>query len=222
MDQGPPAPMGRAVAIDVMLLMMFALPHSMMARPVFKKVWTRVIPPPAERSTYVLAASVVMLLLLFQWRPITPALWHIHWQPARTLLVIISLTGFAFTIYASFLINHFELFGLRQVWLRYKGIAYEPPKFASSRVYQYIRAPLMLGFLISFWVAPTMTAGRLLLAAISTAYVIIAVRWEERDLADIMGEEYRRYRARTPMLIPWPRPRPRLEPANVDDVLTPA
>src|SRR5262245_12822401 len=150
MDHGPALPTAQAFAIDMMLMMVFSLQHSMMARPMFKKVWTRVVPKTIERSTYVLAASVAMLALMKYWQPIPHVLWETQTPYLRGLLRTISLAGLTFTIYASFLINHFELFGVRQVWLHFKGVEYFTPRFASSWIYEYIRAPLMLGFLIAF------------------------------------------------------------------------
>lgn len=195
-----------AAQIDVMLMLCFALQHSVMARESFKKVITRVVSPVVERSTYVLMASLSLLVMFWQWRPIGPTLWDVQSPVAYWTLTSISLAGFALVIYGSFLIDHFYLFGLKQVWLNFRGQPMQQAPFNTPRLYQMVRAPLMLGFLIAFWVSPVMTVGRLIFAFVSTTYVIIGVTLEERDLARLLGETYRHYHARVPMLLPWPRP----------------
>jgi protein-S-isoprenylcysteine O-methyltransferase Ste14 len=201
-DIGPETSVGTAVLMNIALLGLFAVQHSVMARPAVKRWMGRLIPAPMERSTFVLAACTSLMLLFTQWRPITTALWHVETPALRMLLIGISTAGFAMTVYASFVMNHFELFGLRQVWLHYRGRQYTPPPFARHLLFSLVRHPLMLGFLVAFWVAPTMTVGRLMLAGISTVYILIATRLEERDMAAVLGEDYLAWRSRTPALIP--------------------
>jgi protein-S-isoprenylcysteine O-methyltransferase Ste14 len=207
-DDGAAEPIGTAVLINVALLGLFGLQHSIMARPAFKRGWTRIIPKPVERSTFVLLASLLLLLLYWQWRPMRAVIWHVEADWARAALIGISLAGWGLVLYATFVIDHFDLFGLRQVYLYLRDQPYTHPPFVVRSVYRYVRHPLMLGFLIAFWFTPDMTGGHLLFAAVTTAYILVAIQIEERDLMTILGDDYRAYRQRTPMILPiaWPRP----------------
>ncbi|MCV7382557.1 methanethiol S-methyltransferase [Mycolicibacter longobardus] len=201
-DQGPQAPPGRAVLVDVLLLGVFAVQHSLMARPVFKRWLTRLVPPDLERSTYVLASNLVLVLLFWQWRPIPSIVWDVTTPLARTALWVLFWTGWVIALASTFMVSHLDLFGLRQVYSAWRAQPYNPVGFHASALYRVVRHPLMLGFVIAFWATPTMTAGHLLFAAASTGYILIALQLEEHDLIGILGDEYRQYRRRVPMLIP--------------------
>lgn len=207
-DDGEPAPMATAIIINLLLLSLFAIQHSIMARPAFKNWWTRIVPRPVERSTFVLLASLILLLLYWQWRPITTTVWRVDPEWARILLFAVSFAGWALVLYATFVIDHFDLFGLRQVWLYFTGRPYTPLVFKERAVYRLVRHPLMLGFIIAFWSTPDMTVGHLLFAAVTTAYILVAIQIEERDLIRYHGDDYKAYRRRTSMLVPWPRRSP--------------
>ena len=205
-DNGIDTPLATALAIDLALLGLFAVQHSGMARPAFKRRWTRIVPPPVERSTYVLISSLALILLYWQWRPLTPALWHVEGAVPRAVLYGLSGLGWLFALASTFLINHFDLFGLRQVWLFSQRRAAPDEPFVVRALYRIVRHPLMLGLLIAFWAAPTMSLGHLLFAAMTTAYVLIAVKFlEERDLVAQFGETYRDYQHRVPMILPIPK-----------------
>ena len=203
-DVGRESPLAGAITVDVILLGIFAFQHSIMARPAFKRWWTRFIPTPVERSTYVLFASSALALLLWQWRPITSVVWSVDGAPA-VILQVIFWAGWALVLFSTFLINHFELFGLRQVWQNFTRARHADPAFRTPLLYRIVRHPLYLGFIMAFWAAPVMTAGHLLFAAATTAYIIIAIQFEERDLISVFGQTYADYRKRVSMLIPWPR-----------------
>ena len=207
-DNGVGAPLLTALAIDIALLSLFAVQHSGMARPAFKRWWTRFVPQPIERSTFVLVSSGVLLLLFWQWRPLPQVVWQVsHGLPEWSLLAI-SLLGWLMVLTSSFTINHFELFGLRQVWMfvRRREIKDEP--FVLRAMYRIVRHPLMLGFLIAFWSTPVMTLGHLLFAGVVTGYIFVAVKFlEERDLVAAHGEAYREYQRKVPMLVPGIRRR---------------
>lgn len=205
MNDGPTGPIGLAVVINVGLIGLFAVQHTIMARPAFKQWFTSFIPKPIERSTFVLITSLIFILLFWQWRAMPAVVWDVSQPALRTALTVVSLGGWALALYSSFLIDHFDLFGLRQVWLYFRGIPYTHPDFRQPALYRMVRNPLMLGFLIGFWVGPTMTQGGLLFAGVMTAYILIGVQFEERDLSNLLGAEYEQYRARTPMLFPFPR-----------------
>ncbi|MEZ5608332.1 MAG: NnrU family protein [Burkholderiaceae bacterium] len=193
--------------IDIALLGLFAVQHSGMARRGFKAWLTRWISPAIERSTYVLLTSAALILLFWQWRPLPGRIWQVSDERAWWALYALSAFGWLVVLSGTFIINHFDLFGLRQVWLRVRGIAYTPPQFVDSFYYRVVRHPLMLGFLIAFWATPVMTLGHLLFALATTGYVLIAVRFlEERDLIATHGNDYLEYRRRVPMICPWPRP----------------
>jgi protein-S-isoprenylcysteine O-methyltransferase Ste14 len=196
--QGSPA---AALAIDAGLLALFALQHSGMARPGFKRWLTRFVPGPAERSTYVLLSSAALLLLFWQWRPLGGIVWEVPGEVARVAVFAVYAVGWVMVLATTFLINHFDLFGLRQVWLAFRGVPYTPLRFATPGPYRLVRHPLYVGWLTVFWAAPTMTAAHLLFAVGMVAYILSAIRWEERDL--VAGHpEYAAYRRRVPMLLP--------------------
>jgi protein-S-isoprenylcysteine O-methyltransferase Ste14 len=197
--------MAAAVLVDVGLLAIFGLQHSVMARPGFKKAWTRVVPKPIERSTYVLLSSAVLALVMWLWRPIPmPVLWHADAAWAAAIAWSVMCLGVGILLLATFLINHFELFGLQQGWLTLFGKEIRSPAFVTPLLYKIVRHPLYVGWLLIFWGTPTMTAGHLLFATIMSAYILIAMRFEERDLVNHIGEPYRRYQEQVPALIPRP------------------
>jgi protein-S-isoprenylcysteine O-methyltransferase Ste14 len=201
-----------ALMIDCGLLLLFAVQHSGMARPAFKRWLTRSVPEPAERSTYVLLSSVALVLLFWQWRPLGWVVWEVPGEAARAAMSAVYAAGWLMVLATTFLINHFDLFGLRQVWLAFRGVAYTPLQFANPGPYRLVRHPLYIGWLTVFWAAPTMTAAHLLFAVGTTAYILAAIRWEERDLI-AAHPEYATYRRRVPMLLPRLRvsPSPRLK-----------
>lgn len=193
-----------AVAVDLALVSIFALQHSVMARPWFKRAWTRVVPTSVERSTYVLASSAVLVLLVWQWRPLTDEVWSVGPDWARGLLWAIFGTGWALLVLSTYLIGHYDMFGLKQVLARWRERPYVGPSFKVPLFYKLVRHPLYVGFLLAFWAAPDMSVGRLLFAGATTAYILTAVRFEERDLVDQLGEPYVRYAEEVPRFVPWP------------------
>ena len=197
----------RALAIDYALLMVFAVQHSVMARRWFKERWTRIIAPSLERPTYVLCASIALLLLCSQWRPIGIPVWNVQNGALRAILWTLSGAGWATVLVVTFPINHFALFGLRQVWLPLIGKRYTPVEFRTPLPYRMIRHPLYFGFLIAFWMTPTMTLAHLVFALATTGYIIVAIQFEERDLVREHGAKYERYRRTVPMLLPSRGPR---------------
>lgn len=203
-DDGVRGPAWLAVLVDAGLLGLFAVQHSVMARPWFKERWTRVVPPAIERSTFVLAANLVVVLLLWQWRPLPDMVWSVQVGWLRTLLWTLYGAGWGILVLSTFLIGHFDLFGLRQVLARARESAYAEPGFKQPWLYRLVRHPLMVGFLIAFWATPDMSVGRLLFAAAATGYILIAVRFEEHDLRKQLGEPYERYAERVPRFIPRP------------------
>lgn len=202
LDSGRQGSIAVAVLIDVLLLGIFAVQHSVMARPAFKRVLTRYIPEAAERSTYVLCSSLALIALFALWQPIGGVIWNVENPAARELLLYVYGFGFALVLVTTFLINHFDLFGLRQVWLYLRGQEYTQLEFRTPLFYRYVRHPLYVGWFIAFWVTPTMTAAHLLFAVMTTAYIVTAIRWEERDLIMVHGDKYLRYRDEVPMLMP--------------------
>jgi protein-S-isoprenylcysteine O-methyltransferase Ste14 len=202
-DGGAAGPATHAAIIDLILLSIFAVQHSVMARRQFKEWWTQFVPKSVERSTYVLLSSFALALLLWQWRPIPTVVWQIDDPQIAMAVTGISLLGFLIALTSTFLINHFELFGLHQVANNLTGRSMPAPRFRTPLYYQFVRHPLYLGFVIAFWVAPTMTIGHLLFAAATTAYIFVGILLEERDLIDLFGDDYRRYRERVSMLVPW-------------------
>lgn len=203
-DDGPAVATWLAVTVDVGLLGVFAVQHSVMARPGFKRWWTRHVPQPVERTTYVLAATGALALLMWLWRPLPTVLWDVSSQPWRGLLLGAAALGWAMALVSTFLIDHLHLFGLRQVLRHHRDLPPADPDFGTPWLYRYVRHPLMTGFLLAFWATPTMTVGRLLFALGMTTYILAALRLEERDLTAHFGERYRRYRERVPMLLPDP------------------
>lgn len=203
-DAGGPATAALAAAIiDLVLLGIFAVQHSVMARPAFKAAWTKIVPPAIERSTYVLCAALALALLIWQWRPIDGIVWQTNGVPAAILSALFWLGWFT-VVFSTYLINHFDLFGLAQVWSAWRGSERPQTGFRSPLLYKVVRHPIYLGFLMAFWATPVMTWGHALFAAGSTAYVLIGIWLEERDLVAHFGETYLRYRARVSMLIPLP------------------
>jgi len=201
-DDGPATTLGQAVTINTLLLLLFAVQHNVMARPWFKEWWTRLVPPPIERSTYVALASLILMLLYWQWRPIPDRVWQVDNSWGRGVLWALYAAGWGIVLASSFVIDHFELFGLKQVWRHLRDQPLVTAPFSERLLYRWVRHPLMLGFIIAFWSAPTMSMGRLLFAAVTTIWILIAIQIEERDLAHFLGAPYREYRARTPMLVP--------------------
>ena len=201
-DNGVAASIGEAVVVNVLLLGLFAVQHSVMARPAFKRWWTRLVPKMIERSTYVLISSLVLFLMFWQWRTMPAIIWDVAWTPGRIVLWVLFAAGWVTVLLSTFMISHFDLFGLRQVYLAWRGTPYTDLEFRTSLLYRVVRHPLMLGFIVAFWAAPTMTAGHLLFAVATTGYILIALQLEEHDLNAALGEQYRDYRGRVPMLIP--------------------
>lgn len=197
------ASLAEALIVDTLLLTVFAVQHSVMARPAFKRWWTRFVPAPIERSTYVLLASAALILLFAQWRPITQTVWSLPDGPVATALIVVHWLGWAIVLASTFMIDHFELFGLRQVLARLAGRPMPQPVFRTPLLYRHVRHPIYLGFLLAFWATPVMTAGHLLFAVATTGYILIGIRLEERDLIAQFGDAYRRYRQQVGMLIPW-------------------
>ena len=201
-DSGPEGSTAGALAIDGALLALFALQHSIMARPWFKRAWTRIVPEPVERSTYVLLSSLALLLLFWQWRPIGGVVWKIENGLAELLILGLYAAGLLIVLVSTFLINHFDLFGLRQVYLYLVGREYTHLEFRTPFFYRFVRHPLYVGWLLTFWSAPVMTAAHLFFAAMTTGYILIAIRFEETDLVAAHGEKYQQYRRRVPMILP--------------------
>lgn len=208
-DSKPAAPLASAILVNAALLLLFAVQHSTMARPAFKRWWTTVVPEHLERSTYVLLASLCLMLLMWKWQPIGGVVWTTENSVAKTVLFITYLLGWAIVFVATFLINHFDLFGLRQVWLYAKGKPYTTLPFRIPVFYRFVRHPLYLGFLIAFWSTPVMTIAHLLFAVLTTSYILIAIRFEERDLQVHFGKKYHVYKMLVPMILPVGRKRSR-------------
>jgi protein-S-isoprenylcysteine O-methyltransferase Ste14 len=201
-NSGVAGPIFAAVAINVGLLVLFGLQHSVMARPSFKAIWTRIIPKPIERATYVLATNIVLVALFFFWQPLDLVLWDLGHPAARAALWTLFAAGWGLVFVSTLLLNHFDLFGLRQVWLHLLWRPYTHLKFKTPLFYKWVRHPLYVGWMTAFWATPTMTLGHLLFAAMMTGYMLIAIRLEERNLVQFHGRAYADYRRRVPMLIP--------------------
>jgi protein-S-isoprenylcysteine O-methyltransferase Ste14 len=204
-DIGANSPVAEAIIVNLLLMSLFAVQHSVMARQGFKAWWTRYVPKPIERSTYVLAASLCLLLLFWQWRPIPTVVWQVANPDFAATVAMISLAGWVLVFASTFIINHFELFGLSQVANNLVGKEVAPPRFRTPLLYKFVRHPIYLGFIIAFWAAPVMTVGHLLFAAVTTAYILVGIWLEERDLIELFGDQYREYKQRVSMLIPWRR-----------------
>jgi methanethiol S-methyltransferase len=204
-DHGLPSPIGQAVLVDALLVGAFGVQHSVMARPEFKRWWTRVVPSSIERSTYVVLSSAVLVLLYWQWRTMPAVIWDVRQPAGRLALWALFWLGWAIALAATFMVSHFDLFGLRQVYLAWRGKPYTHIGFHARLLYRLVRHPLMLGFLIAFWAAPTLTAGHLLFSVAMTGYILIATQLEEHDLVAALGDEYRDYRREVPRLVPLRR-----------------
>jgi protein-S-isoprenylcysteine O-methyltransferase Ste14 len=194
-----------SIIIDAVLLGLFAIQHSVMARPAFKAAWTKIVPRSVERTTYVLLSSLLLFLIFWQWRPIPDAVWSVANDAGRMALWALFWLGWLVVLLSTFMISHFDLFGLRQVMLNFQGKPYTHPPFMTRGFYNLVRHPIMLGFIIAFWATPAMSIGHLVFAIATTGYILIALQLEEKDLLDMLGEAYRSYRQRVPMLIPWTR-----------------
>jgi protein-S-isoprenylcysteine O-methyltransferase Ste14 len=201
-DTGSAADLGRAIFVDTLLIALFGLQHSVMARPRFKAWLTRFVPQPMERATYVLASSVALIALFRFWQPIGAPVWHVTNEVARAALYALYAGGVATVLYSTFLIDHFDLFGLRQVVLAFRRIAYTEKRFMTPSLYRFIRHPLYVGWFLVFWAAPTMSAGHFLFALAMSGYILLAIPYEERDLAEALGEPYAKWRAETPAFVP--------------------
>jgi methanethiol S-methyltransferase len=206
-DSGPQGPLASALLIDACLLGLFALQHSLMARQWFKRAWTRIVPEPVERSTYVLFSSVALLLLFWQWRPIGGVVWNFESQAGRWAVYALYFFGWALLLVCTFLIDHFDLFGLRQVWRYLRGREQSTIDFKTPGLYRYVRHPIYLSWLIIFWATPRMTAAHLVFAVATTAYIFVAIQFEERDLIRFYGDDYRRYLEQASMILPLRFPR---------------
>jgi protein-S-isoprenylcysteine O-methyltransferase Ste14 len=207
LDSGLTGPLGMALLVDMGLLTLFALQHSVMARPAFKRRLTSVVSPAVERSTYVMASSMALILLFWQWQPLGGVVWEVEHPVGRALLYGGFGVGWALVLTATFVINHFDLFGLRQTWRHFRGLPQKPLHFVTPMLYRIVRHPLYVGWLLAFWSTPTMTLTHLLFAAVTTAYILVAIQLEERDLIDA-HPEYTVYRRQVPMLVPAWRTRP--------------
>ncbi len=201
-DGEPQVPLSQAIVTNAALLLAFALQHSIMARPTFKKWWTKIIPEPAERSTYVLLSSLCLILTFWLWQPMGGFIWRVEDPTFKTVLTAIFITGWLIVLLSTFMINHFDLFGLRQVWFYFSGKKYEPLRFRVPFFYKYVRHPLYLGWLIAFWATPVMSAAHLFFAILTTSYILIAIKFEERDLMTHFGNKYSDYKKEVPMILP--------------------
>ena len=206
-DLGTETTAAQSVLINVALLVLFAVQHTIMARPAFKKWLTKIIPEQVERSTFVLATSLILALLFWQWRPMLGVIWSVDNPTGRAMLFGLFWFGWGIGLFSSFIINHFDLFGLRQVWLHLTNREYHHLEFQARSLYRLIRHPLMLGMIIGFWATPDMTTGHLVFAITATVYILIGIRFEERDLVRYHGQDYIDYRRSIPMLIPFMKKR---------------
>lgn len=206
-DRGPESALATAIVVNLALIALFGLQHSIMARPGFKAAWTRIVPAPAERSVYVLTASAALIVLFLFWRPIPQPVWSVGNEIGAAVLWALFAAGWLIVLLSTFLISHFELFGLKQAWLHWSGRTAEAPAFRKPLFYRWVRHPLYSGFFLAFWATPQMSAGHLLLALGMSAYMLIAIRYEERDLVGLFGDDYESYRREVGMLAPRRRRR---------------
>lgn len=201
-DGVPQVPLFQAILTNASLLLLFALQHSIMARPAFKRWWTKFIPESMERSTYVLLSSLCLLLLVWLWQPMGGFVWTVEDPLGKSVLTGLFITGWLIVLISTFMINHFDLFGLRQVWFYFLGKPYEPLRFRTPFFYKYVRHPLYLGWLIAFWATPVMSAAHLLFAILTTGYILTAIKFEEKDLVTHFGNRYTDYKKKVPMILP--------------------
>ena len=204
-DSGPTAPLTRALIVNAILLSLFAVQHSVMARQWFKRAWKKIVPEPVERSTYVILASLILLLLYWKWEPMKGIIWDVRNPNGRAILMGLFWIGWGLVLTSTYLIDHFGLFGLKQVYHYLKGVPEETLPFKTPALYKTVRHPLYLGFIVAFWSTPRMTLGHLFFAIMTTAYILVAIQFEERDLIRFYGDRYRDYRRSVSMLIPMPR-----------------
>ncbi len=204
-DTGAETSPAEAILVNLLLMLLFALQHSLMARKRFKQWWTQYVPNSVERSTYVLVASLCLLLLFWQWRPMPAFVWQIDDPDIAVAVAAMSLIGWVIVFTSTFLINHFELFGLHQVTANLAGREMQAPQFRTPLYYKFVRHPIYLGFIIAFWAAPEMSVGHLLFATVTTLYIFVGISLEERDLIELFGDQYRHYRRQVSMLMPWRR-----------------
>lgn len=202
-DGTPQVPIGKAILINSALLLLFALQHSIMARPAFKRRWTKIVPEPMERSTFVIFTCICLFLLMWQWQPMGGIIWSVENPMAKAILTAVYFIGWGIVFISTFMINHFDLFGLRQVWLYFRGEEYKPLPFRVPLFYRFVRHPLYFGFLIAFWATPVMTVAHLFFAVMTTGYILTAIQFEEKDLVTHFGEKYISYKKKLPMIIPF-------------------
>ena len=202
-DSGFVSSTAQSLIVNLILLGLFAVQHTIMARPRFKQWWTKSIPIQIERSTFVLIASLLLFLLYWQWRPMTTLIWSVEHSVIKAVLLALFWIGWVTVLISTFMIDHFDLFGLRQVYLHLRSQEYHHAKLMTTGMYKYVRHPIMLGFIVAFWATPYMTSGHLLFAIATTAYIIIGIQFEEHDLKHFLGKDYEDYRRRVSMLIPW-------------------